>query len=162
MSASAPLRAIEPHRLPPAAGREQQSLVSPQKLSDYIQILERACAEDPTSADLRTCLGMAHAINADIDRSLEELRVARRLDPQHFFAQFKFAETLGQKQSFCEAEKETRTALELARTPWEVSMAKRHLDEMRRKQMWRLSSSFRPTLAFAALFAGAAVLLLRR
>lgn len=161
MSVSAPLRAIEPHRLPPAAGREQQSLVSPQKLSDYIQILERACAEDPTSADLRTCLGMAHAINADVDRSLEELRVARRLDPHHFFAQFKFAETLGQKQAYCEAEKETRMALELARTPWEVAMAKRHLDEMRRRQMW-LSSSFRPALAFAALFVGAAVLLLRR
>jgi hypothetical protein len=37
--------------------------VPPGDLEAYIQKLERACAVQPRSADLRTCLGMAYAMN---------------------------------------------------------------------------------------------------
>ena len=40
--------------------------VSPVELSAYIQRLEQACVENPKSADLRTCLGVAHAVNYDV------------------------------------------------------------------------------------------------
>src|SRR6266511_1530032 len=68
--------------------------VSPAQLADYIGELERACERDPQNADLHTCLGIAHAMNYDAYRSLDALEEARRLAPEHFFAQLKYAELL--------------------------------------------------------------------
>ena len=61
-------------------------------LAQYIQPLELACEENPRSADLRTCLGMAHAMNYDVYKSMDALELAVALEPDHFLAQFKYAE----------------------------------------------------------------------
>ena len=65
-----------PNRLPAIPWRDPHT-VSPAKLAEYIQMLERACQEDPQSADLRTCLGMAQAMNYDLYKSMDSLEVAR-------------------------------------------------------------------------------------
>ena len=59
-----------PAALPPVPWRDVHN-VSPGELSAYIQQLEQACLDNPRSADLRTCLGMAHAVNYDVDRSMD-------------------------------------------------------------------------------------------
>jgi len=77
--------------LAPVPWRDPHS-VSPGELSAYIQQLEKACLENPRSADLRTYLGMAHAVNYDVDKSMDALEDARRVDPENFWAQLKYAE----------------------------------------------------------------------
>ena len=61
--------------------------IPPGELTAYIQHLEAACLENPRSADLRTCLGMAHAVNYDVDRSMAALEDARAVNPDNFWAQ---------------------------------------------------------------------------
>ena len=51
--------------------------VSPEALAVYIQELEQACVANPQSADLRTCLGVAHAVNYDVYKSMDALEEAR-------------------------------------------------------------------------------------
>ena len=58
----------------------------------YIQQLEAACLANPQSADLRTCLGMAYAVNYDVYKSMDALEDARAVDPDNFWAQLKYAE----------------------------------------------------------------------
>ena len=43
--------------------------------------LEQACLAEPRSADLRTCLGMAYAMNCDVYKSMDALEEAVALDP---------------------------------------------------------------------------------
>src|SRR5574341_396767 len=81
----------QPARMPPVPWRDPHT-VSPARLLEYIELLEAACAENPQSADLRTCLGMAYAMNYDAYKSMDALETATRLDPEHFFARFKYAE----------------------------------------------------------------------
>src|SRR5690349_6251558 len=66
--------------------------IAPGELTAYIHRLEQACLEHPNSADVRTCLGMAHAINYDIDKSMSALEEARAVEPENFWAQLKYAE----------------------------------------------------------------------
>ena len=120
-----------PNRLPAIPWRDPHS-VSPAKLAEYIQMLERACLEDPQSADLRTCLGMAQAMNYDVYKSMGSLETAMDLDADHFFARFKYAELLYRLRALPKAEEETQRAMELAGNSWEVSMARRQLQEIRR------------------------------
>ena len=94
-------------------------------------MLEQACAEDPRSADLRTCLGMAHAMNYQVYRSMDDLEQAIRLEPDHFFAQFKYAELFYRLRALPRAEEEANKALEIAHNNWEMSMARRLLLEIR-------------------------------
>src|SRR5689334_10564397 len=91
--------------------------VSPADLAAYIQQLEHACVAQPHSADLRTCLGMAHAMNYDVDRSMDALEEARAVDPEHFWAQLKYAELHYRLRVLDRAEEETRRASELAINP---------------------------------------------
>ena len=56
------------------------STVSKQELAAYIGSLEKACQDNPRSADLRTCLGMAHAMNYDVYKSMDALETAVKLD----------------------------------------------------------------------------------
>src|SRR5438067_10146691 len=77
--------------LPPVPWRDPHT-VSPEKLSAYIARLEQACLDNPQSSDLRTCLGMAHAVNYDVYKSMDALETAVVLDPQSFWAQLKYAE----------------------------------------------------------------------
>lgn len=106
--------------------------VSPAELSAYIQRLEQACLEHPHSADLRTCLGMAYAVNYDVYKSMDALEAATSIDPEHFWAQLKYAELHYRLRALNRAEEETRKALDLAQNPWQLSLARKQLQEVRR------------------------------
>lgn len=118
-------------RLPPIPWRDPHT-VSPERLAGYIATLETACAENPLNADLRTCLGMAHAMNYDAYRSMDALEEARRLEPQNFFAQLKYSELLYRLRTLIKAEQETLKALDLAESSWQMSLARKQLSEIRR------------------------------
>src|SRR5437773_12247659 len=80
-----------PLRLPPIPWRDPHS-VEPEELKSYIALLEAKCLEFPANADLRTCLGMAHAMNFDVYKSMDALEEARGMEPDNFWAQMKFSE----------------------------------------------------------------------
>jgi tetratricopeptide (TPR) repeat protein len=119
-----------PLRLPPVPWRDPHT-VSPVRLAEYIETLERQCREDPRSAELRTCLGVAYAMNYDVHRSMDALERAVSLDPENFFAQLKYGELFYRLRALARAERETLKALELARSAWELSLARRQLQEIR-------------------------------
>ena len=102
------------------------------ELSAYIQRLEHACLEHPDSADLRTCLGMAHAMNYDVYKSMDALEEARSIEPTNFWAQMKYAELAYRLRTLMRAEEETSKAIELAENPWQLGIARRQLQEIRR------------------------------
>jgi tetratricopeptide (TPR) repeat protein len=105
--------------------------VSPGELSTYIQQLEKACLENPRSADLRTCLGIAHAVNHDVDKSMDALEDARSVDPDNFWAQLKYAELHYRLRVLNRAEEETRRAAELAATPLQLAIARKQMQDIR-------------------------------
>jgi hypothetical protein len=125
------IQSAAPSRLPALPWRDPHS-VPPEKLAAHIQSLEALCRENPASADLHTCLGMAHAMNYDVHRSEDALETAVQLDPQHFFAQLKYAELLYRLRTLHRAEQETIKALKLAGSAWELSLARDQLKEIRR------------------------------
>jgi len=106
--------------------------VSPGELSGHIQRLEQACLDSPQSADLRTCLGMAYAVNFEVYKSMDALEEATSLDPEHFWAQMKLAELQYRLRALDRAEEETVKALNLAGNPWQFSTARKQLQEIRR------------------------------
>ena len=122
---------LEPGRLPPVPWRDPQT-VSPTDLAQYIRTLERMCEENPQSADLRTCLGMAHAVNYDVYKSMDALEAAVQLNGRHFFAQFKYAELHYRIRALHRAEEETLKAMDLAENAWEQSLTHKQLLEIRR------------------------------
>src|SRR6266852_2037596 len=124
-------QAPAPVRVLPVPWRDPQT-VSRQELAAYIGSLEKACLENPRSADLRTCLGMAYAMNYDVYKSMDALEAAVNLDETHFFAQMKLAELLYRLRALPKAEEETLKAVNLAGNGWELSMAKKQLQEIRR------------------------------
>jgi len=109
----------DPHSIPPT------------ELAAYIAALEQACLDNPQSADLRTVLGMAHAVNHDVPRSMEALEVAVSLDPDHFWASLKYAELHYRLRALNRAEQLTTTALNLATNGWQLSLARKQLQEVR-------------------------------
>lgn len=118
-------------RLPAVPWRDPHT-VSPEELKGHIARLEQACMDHPHSADLRTCLGMAHAMNFDVYRSMDALEAATALDPNHFWAQMKYAELQYRLRALIRAEQETLKALELATNPWQLAVARKQLQEIRR------------------------------
>lgn len=106
-----------PSRLPALPWRDPHS-VPPEKLAEFIASLKEACALDPANANLRVCLGIAHAMNYDVYSSMDVLEEARALEPRNFFAHFKFAELQYRLRVLHVAETETLKALELASNPW--------------------------------------------
>src|SRR2546421_9157497 len=118
-------------RLPAIPWRDPHS-VPPEKLAAVIASLKEACALNPANADVRVCLGIAHAMNYDVYNSMDALEGARALEPRNFFAQFKFAELQYRLRALHVAETETLQALELATNPWELAQARRQLSEIRR------------------------------
>ncbi len=117
--------------LPPVPWRDPHG-VSPAELSGYIQKLEQACLENPHSADLRTCLGMAHAVNYDVYKSIDALEEARAIDPENFWAQLKFAELHYRLRALPRAEEETRKAADLAQNAWQLATARKQMQEIRK------------------------------
>ena len=117
-------------RLPPVPWRDPHT-VSPADLARYIQTLETACEQSPRSADLRTCLGMAYAMNYDIYKSMDALELAVEAEPDHFFAQLKYGELHYRLRALIRAEQETLKATGLATNAWELSLARKQLLEIR-------------------------------
>ena len=137
----------DPHTVPPA------------QLAQYISDIEKACVENPDSSDLHTVLGMAHAMNFDVYKSMDALEAARAIDPQNFFAQLKFSELYYRIRALHRAERETMAALDLAANSWQISLARKQLLEIRRlmrdgtqKPEWT-KSLFKPFVALAGLTA---------
>src|SRR5712691_5045496 len=124
---------LQPHAqtLPPVPWRDPHT-VSPEVLAGYIQRLEQACLDNPQSADLRTCLGMAYAVNYDVYKSMDALEAATSLDPAHFWAQLKYAELHYRLRALPRAAEETLKAVNLASNPWQLSVARKQLQEIRR------------------------------
>jgi hypothetical protein len=115
----------------PAVPWRDPYTVSPADLARYIHDLERACADHPASADLRTCLGMAYAVNYDVYKSMDALQAATSIDPEHFWAQMKYAELHYRLRALNRAERETLKAADLAQNAWQLSMARKQLHEIR-------------------------------
>jgi hypothetical protein len=120
-----------PVRLPPVPWRDPHT-VSPAKLAEYIRSLELACEQNPRSADLRTCLGMAYAMNYEVYKSEDALERARGLEPDNFFAHLKYAELHYRLRALIRAEQETLQAVELATNSWELGLARKQLQEIHR------------------------------
>jgi tetratricopeptide (TPR) repeat protein len=145
-----------PRRLPPVPWRDPHT-VPPALLKKYIADLEKACEQDPKSASLRTGLGMAYAMNLQVYKSMDALELAVKLEPDHFFAQLKYAELNYRLRALIKAEAETLKALELAETPWEYNLARKQLQEIRllmrhgtQKPEWTKSLRI-PSLVFLAM-----------
>src|SRR6266568_1940029 len=122
---------LEPGRLPLAPWRDSHT-VQPAALAEYIRTLERMCDDNPQSVDLRTCLGIAHAVNYDVYKSMDALEAAVQINGRHFLAQFKYAELNYRIRALHKAEAETIKAMDLAETAWEQSLAHKQLLEIRR------------------------------
>ena len=117
--------------LPPVPWRDPHT-VSPEELSAYIQTLEKACLDNPRSADLRTCLGLAYAVNYDVYKSMDALEAATSIDPEHFWAQLKYAELHYRLRALQRAEEATLEAVHLAQSPLQLAVARKQLQEIRR------------------------------
>jgi hypothetical protein len=148
--------AAQLQRIPVVPWRDPQT-VSPEELAAHIMRLEQACLERPESADLKTCLGMAYAMNYDVHKSMDVLEAACEADPDHFWAQLKYAELHYRLRALLKAERETLKAVDLAANPWELSLARKQLQEIRklnrestRNFEWS-GSLVRASLVFAAL-----------
>src|SRR6185503_3877067 len=118
------LQPAAPLRLPPVPWRDPHT-VPPARLKEYIDGLEKQCADNPRSADLRTCLGMAYAMNFEVYKSMDALELATQLEPDHFFAQLKWAELHYRLRVLIKAEEEALKAVELAANSWELSLARK-------------------------------------
>lgn len=116
--------------IPAVPWRDPHS-VSPETLAGHIDALETACRNTPRSASLRTCLGMAYAMNYDVYKSMDALEAAVTLEPDHFFAQLKYAELHYRLRALARAEQETLKALELAGSAWELTVARTQLQQIR-------------------------------
>jgi len=145
-----------PVRILPIPWRDPQS-VSKQELAVHINSLEKACQENPQSADLRTCLGMAYAMNFEAYKSMDALEAAVNLDQAHFLAQLKLSELFYRLRALPRAEEETLKAVDLAGNGWELSLARKQLQEIRRliregtqKPAWVKSLKV-PALALVAM-----------
>jgi tetratricopeptide (TPR) repeat protein len=142
--------------LPPASWRDPHT-VPQAELSGYIERLEQACLAEPRSANLRTCLGMAYAVNYEVDKSMDTLEAAVALDPGSFWAQLKYSELHYRLRALNRAEEETQKALELAGDSWQLSLARTQLQKIRalkqscvRNVEWSKSLA-PPALAFAGM-----------
>lgn len=116
--------------VPMVPWRDPQS-VPPAEVCAHIARLEQACLDNPQSADLRTCLGMACAVNYDVYRSMDALEAATSLDPRHFWAQLKYGELHYRLRALTRAEEVTATAVNLAENAWQLSLARKQLQEIR-------------------------------
>jgi len=119
-----------PSSLPPVPWRDVYD-VAPEDVTTYIAKLEQLCLDYPQSADVRTALGMAHAVNYDVYKSMDALEEARTLEPENFWAQLKYAELHYRLRALNKAEEETRRAAELAGNPVQLALARKQMKDIR-------------------------------
>jgi tetratricopeptide (TPR) repeat protein len=74
---------------------------------------------------------MAYAMNYEVDKSMDALEAAVALDPENFWAQLKYSELHYRLRTLNRAEEETRRALDLAGDSWQLSIARKQLQEIR-------------------------------
>jgi hypothetical protein len=108
------------------------TLASPAELARTIGELELACLENPKSAALWACLGIAYAVNYDVAKSLTALETATEVEPNHFWAQLKHGELQYRLRVLVHAEATTLKAETLAENPWQLSLARRQLKAIRK------------------------------
>ena len=144
-------------RRPPLVPWRDPHSVEPAQLAAYVAELEKRCQADPYSADLRTCLGMAYAMQFEVYKSMDSLEAARALGPTNFWAQMKYAELQYRLRALPLAEQETLGALDLAGDPREFAIARAQLAEIRslmragtQKPAWTKTLTS-PALALLAL-----------
>jgi len=142
--------------IPSVSWRDPHTVAAPD-IRASIQRLEQACLADPRSADLRTCLGMAYAVNFEVSKSMDTLEEAVALDPGNFWAQLKYSELHYRLRALNRAEEETRKALNLATDLRQLSIARKQLQEIRtlkhscvRNVEWT-KSLLTPTVALAGM-----------
>jgi hypothetical protein len=75
---------------------------------------------------------MAYAMNYEVYKSMDALELAVQLEPDHFFAQHKYAELHYRLRALIKAEQETLKAVDLATNAFELSLARKQLQEIRR------------------------------
>ena len=71
-------------------------------------------------------------MNYDVYKSLDALEAATSIDPENFWAQVKYAELHYRLRALTRAEELTVTALNLATNGWQLSLARKQLQEIRR------------------------------
>jgi hypothetical protein len=103
-----------------------------EQLDAYIRTLEAACVAEPPSADLLTCLGVAHAAKAENATAQLAFEKALAAEPDHFFARLRYSELLLRLEHFPEAEAQVRGAARAAQNRAEKAMAKRLLRQIRK------------------------------
>lgn len=164
-AASFPSGLDRPSRLLPVPWRDPHSVTKDQ-LQSYVTFLERACEENPASPDLRTCLGMAYAMDYQIYKSSDALQLAIELDGSHFFARLKYGELHYRLRTLVQAEEETKKALDVAGNMWEIGLARKQLQEIRKlmregsqKPEWNKPLLI-PVLSLAGLFAACSAFVL--
>lgn len=108
------------------------TIASPDELAQTIGELERACLENPASAALWTCLGIACAVRYDVTKAIDALERATEAEPDHFWAQLKYGELQYRLRVLAHAEATTLKAETLASNPWELSLARKQLKEIRK------------------------------
>jgi tetratricopeptide (TPR) repeat protein len=101
------------------------------RVSEYIRFLEQALRRDPASADLHTCLGLAHIKSGDVYQALACLERAIALDGNHFFARIRYADLLFRIRAFPQAMRQGKRARSLARSGSEWRMAQTLLADVR-------------------------------
>src|SRR5690349_10366895 len=119
LGAGLPVPWRDPHRVP----REE--------LARYIEQLETDCRANPRSATLRVCLGVAHAVNLDVYRSMDALEEAVKVEPENFWARLKYAELHYRLRVLNRAEEETRKAADLATNRVQLALARQQMREIR-------------------------------
>lgn len=109
---------------------------------------------------------MAYAMNYEVYKSMDALEAAVGLDDTHFFAQMKYAELFYRLRALPKAEEETLKAVNLTGNGWELSIAKKQLQEIRRliregtqKPEWNKPLRT-PTLMLLAMMAVATVIMM--
>ena len=115
----------------PAVPWRDPHTVSPRDLAAYIDQLQRQCRETPDSPELWTCLGMAHAVNFDVAKSMEALETATEVAPTHFWSRLKYGELLYRLRTLDRAEEETLEAVNLAENAFQLAVARKQLREIR-------------------------------
>jgi hypothetical protein len=74
---------------------------------------------------------MAYAVNYEVYKSMDALEAATSIDPEHFWGQLKCGELYYRLRALDRAEEESVRAANLARNPWQLSLARRQLQEIR-------------------------------
>jgi tetratricopeptide (TPR) repeat protein len=113
-------------------GSMDLTLASPSELAQTVASLEQACREQPSSASLWTCLGIAYAVGYDVHKAIDALETATEVEPDHFWAQLKHGELQYRLRVLVRAEASTLKAETLATDVRQLALARRQLKEIRR------------------------------